>query len=863
MSNFTSFFRTSACLLALAGAFSSFAEEKELDIQISDVSYRDAFMTLTNTPYDLTYYWNFDTKVNFEAAGGADKAIDNAIVKIKQTADRYGYSDWLDFLQYQIYYEPQYENLGDWADMLYDEDYVVYAFGIDYDGNVTTSLVTKEFHTLAPATSDMTFDVTVPEIENKGSYYTATAMVNPSAEGNYTMKYFAKETLDEFDLTPGSYGEKSFLCDYVIRYLRQEAIYSGPGELSMTNLNEGKEYAVAVVGLDNNNLPATPLSVTYFKTSENGNNDDPGHEDEKGSIDISVSDVTYNDAYMQLIPTPDDLRFYWNFTTKTEFENNGGVDKIVESCIAKWEKDAATYQEPDWQSMLPYVLFEGAQYEDLGSWKDMLYDEDYVVYAFGMDMDGNLIVPVTTAEFHTLGVATSDNTFDVTVTSVEENGVYLTATAHIVPSNSDTYMARIYPKSTLDRFDITSGSFNEKKFSCEEMLYSLKDSEIKTGESDVTNERCVEDQEYAVVVMGLDANKMPSTGLTIAYFTAVVEKPELGTITLEVEDITPMNARIKITPSSNEYRYFYDITTPDIIEAKGGVENIPERLIIDWWKFLADIYQLDDWRECIEWQTTTGNIDSTVAELVEEGEISDIYWDRDYVLYAVGFNENGDVMTEPAVLYFSTPPVEEQSDMTFKFQIINSELDPAYPNTGNIKYYKVTIEVDPSNDDDNYLFKTSQTKYYDQYLEDDEPDWFDFITRQFLPYSMEVSGLAHFQCPGIQGTDYDGNDLNYYAITMGWNEGPTTDLFLFKYNPVQEAAKSILNSVANEGVKVMVENGKIYLLGDFENAVVYSTDGRVIAACRPGIKVAVPAGIYVVKYNDINGVAVTKKVLVK
>lgn len=867
MSNFSSFIRTSACVLALAGAFSLHAEENSLDIQVTDISDRDAKIEINTTPSNLTFYRKCLTKVDFEAAGGVDKVVDNFIAYCQGLANMYGDPSWKSELPYVLYSYPEEVSLSNWLDVLYDEDYVIYAFGMDMQGNVTVPVVTKEFHTTGtPVASDMTFDIKVSAAEFNGMFYSATATVTPSNSDKYIVDYYMKEVLDKYDFQT-AYGEKSFACLELLRYLKPESLRSGTYELEMDRLREDTEYGIVVMGVDENDLPSTPISIRYFKTTDSGDEPGPGDEpgdDVEGSFEITISDVTYNDAYMEIIPTPDTLRYYWNFTTKTELEKAGGVDNVIDNCIEQWNKMAqGDYYAPDWISMLPYVLFEGAQYENLGEWKDMLYDEDYVLYAFAMDLEGNLTAPVTTREFHTLGVTPSDNSFEVTATTIQNSGYYLTATAHIVPSNNDTYMGRIYPKTTLDRYDIAPGNFDEKKFACEQMLYQLKPSEILTGEGDVKNDRCVEGEEYAIVVMGLDANNMPSTTLDIVYFTAVVEKPELGTLTLEVEDITPMNAHIKITPSSNEFRYYYNITTPDIVEKFGGVENIPEKMIIDWWKFVADLYQLDDWRECIEFQTTSGPLDSMVAELVEEGEISEIYWDEDYVLYAAGFNDNGDVVTEPAVLYFTTPKVEDESDMTFKFRIVDSKLDSRYPNSGNMKYYEVTIEVDPSNDDDHYRFKNAQTKYYDQYLED-EPGWLkEYLTRQFLPGSMEVSGLAHFVCEGVQGLDYYGEQLEYYASTIGWNEGPTTDYYQFKYSPALEAEKIEATKAIADGIKLTIKNGKIYLTGNFNHAVIYSTDGRVMGACQPGKAVAVPAGIYIVEYVNANGVTATKKVLVR
>ncbi|MDE5877838.1 MAG: hypothetical protein K2H47_10140 [Muribaculaceae bacterium] len=585
----------------------------------------------------------------------------------------------------------------------------------------------------------------------------------------------------------------------------------------------------------------------------------------EGTVSLEVSDITSNDAVVSVSPSSDELLYYWNIMDRKEFEAKGGAEKVIENRIAVWERNASYYDNTTWQEMMMYELHTGPMTESIREYfyDTLMYDTQYVVYAFGMDPEGNVTAPVSTEEFTTLTPIASDNTFEVSILSIESGSYYMTATAHVQPSNNDRYMARCFSKSFVDDFDLTQGSDDEKRFIVDEMLYYVdQKTEVAEGPHDFIFDRVRQGEEYCVIVMGLDENMSPSTALKVFEFVAVEEnKPMEGTITLEVSDITPMNAHIQITPSNDEIYYYYDITTPDIIEMKGGVENIAEKLIIDWWKYLADVYGSQyTWKDFIEPQTNRGPLDFMAADMIEEGMLSDMYWNSEYVLYAVGFNLDGDVVTEPAVLYFSTPDCGK-SDLTFECSLVDMQLDPAYPNVTR-EYYKATVDIYPSNDEETYRVNYSEAKYFDQYfdvLPGEEPDMFDFITRNFLPRSVEFTGPVRLELPGLAATSFYDEELQYYVYAIGWNEGPTTEIELYPFNCSMTNVKKTLA----DNVKVKVVAGRVALEGEFDTAAVYSTDGSVVGTLRPGYSLETPAGVYVIRYTTYDGSTQSVKVVVK
>lgn len=581
----------------------------------------------------------------------------------------------------------------------------------------------------------------------------------------------------------------------------------------------------------------------------------------EGSLAIEVSDVSSMDAVVTITPTPDDISYYWNFADKETFLADGGAEKAIENRIAVWERLASYYDNTTWQEMMGYELQYGTQTNSIAAffYDTLMYSTEYVVYGFGMDPEGNVTAPVVTAEFTTTSPEASDNTFDITIKSLEKGSYYYTATAHVQPSNNDRYMVRFFTKDFVDKFNITPGSTEEKRFIAEEMLYRPSSEEIANGPHDFIYTRCQEREQYYVVAMGINDDNTPSTSLTLVEFTASPSVGNQGSIELEVSDITPMNARIRIVPSDDEMLYYYGITTPEVIENKGGVENLADTLIIDWWKYLAEIYGPSyKWQDFIPYQTTSGILDDTVANLVENGELEDLYWNKDWVLYAVGFDLDGNVITEPAVLEFSTPDCEK-SDLTFQFEFVGKELDPSYPNVTR-KYYIAEVDVYPSDDEATYRGKYMEYRYFDQYFDDPEPDMFDFITRQFLPYSVEFSGPIRMRIPGLAETDYFGDLIEWSVFALGWNEGPTTEVNYFKFNL---GDTTDVEAIEKSDLTFKTDNGSISILGAYDHAAVYGLDGKVAGVMRPGRSITVPSGLYIINYTTRDGVQHTRKVAVK
>ena len=327
----------------------------------------------------------------------------------------------------------------------------------------------------------------------------------------------------------------------------------------------------------------------------------------EASISIEVSDISSTDAYITVTPSSPDLQYYWNITEKVRFEQSGGAEGIVQNRIDNWKRDGEIY-ECSWQEMMGYELTSGEEASTAYDKYDYLIpDTQYVVYAFGMDETGEVTAPVAVSEFTTAGAIRSDNTFTLSLLSLEAtSAIRMTARARAVPSNDDTYIVRCINKSVVDKagFVPGDGSDNEKAFIASEMTSFLYDNEIVSGTQEFEFERLRKGEEYCLIAMGVDVNKAPSTALTVYSFLADDQPEEPSHLTIEVSEITAADALISITPATDDLRYYWNITSKKDFESSGGKDRTVQNRI-DVWKRDAEMYDTT-WQDIMNDSMNTG-----------------------------------------------------------------------------------------------------------------------------------------------------------------------------------------------------------------------------------------------------------------
>ena len=861
----TNFYRNlRACSLALTLGLSAsvFAQNVSpageapdaFTFEVSNVTTNNLDLTITPADNTIKYYWDLKPKETFDAEGGAEKVIDNHIAKWTAEANSYGDgTTWQEMMGYYLTDGVTREqSLGQYRTLFSGVDYVVYAFGMDPQGNPTTQVGTTSFTTIEVTPSENTFSIKLDEVYPDGYRMGAKASVTTANADTYTMRCVPKLYYDKYDHTPGSIGEKQFIANNITAYLDDASdLTSGDKQFSFSYLTEGETYYLCAVGLDQNLVPTTSVTALQFVCKEQTEPALPSD-----AFTFEVSNVTTNNLDLTITPADNTIKYYWDLKPKETFDAEGGAEKVIDNHIAKWTAEANSYGDgTTWQEMMGYYLTDGVTREQsLGQYRTLFSGVDYVVYAFGMDPQGNPTTQVGTTSFTTIEVTPSENTFSIKLDEVYPDGYRMGAKASVTTANADTYTMRCVPKLYYDKYDHTPGSIDQLNFITNNITAFVDASKLVSGDQQFTFTSLVEGDDYVLCAVGLDENLIPTTDVATLPFKC--EATNNYSIKLSVTDITPMNAKIKIEPSDPDLRYYFDVASPEVIKSHGGYENIPNGLCIDWWKWIADLYGGEvTWQEVMALQLVSGTIDSTASELVSEVGMSNLYWNGDWVLYAVGFDEKGNVIAGPATFEFSTPDTEK-SDLSFEFELVGAEKDEENSRPG-YETFIATIDVYPSRVGENFKASQATGRIFDSWISSGQEE--EYIKTQFLERSADFSDAVRLQCPGLEIQEYGGSIASYYILAMGWNEGPTTPIYKVEFDYDMLSGLSIKES---DSASVFGGDGYIRLTGKSDGAAVYSVAGQMIGAIRPESAISVPAGIYLVRYTA-NGKTLTKKVMVK
>lgn len=850
MSKFYTHLRSLCIVAAMIVSASMYAQTKTIGIEVKDISPTDATAVFTPSDNDFKYCWGLSTKYNFyEEVGGADAMAQSKIDLWKVAANAYGIS-LADVMANDLASGVIEKKLSDLYYIHEDTDYVLYAFGVSPEGELTTAVAVKEFSNKVSTITINVKDITPTD---------ATAVINPSANNlNY---YWGLTTKDDFTAKGGADGMVQFRINiwkntasyYGDGTTWQEAmswdLKNGPVEEALSErfdpLTPETDYVLYAFGMSPEGELTTPVAVKEFTNKTPAN-----------TISIELKDEEPVDATVLITPSDNEMTYYWGLSTLAKFEATGGAEKVVENRLNVWKNLAASWDDgTTWQEVMSWDLKSGVTDEKLSDRFDLYPGNDYIIYAFGIDAEGELTAPVTMMEYSTVAAVPSDNTFTLTLISVQPDlTARMSVKAKVVPSNTDKYTAVLVEKKYIERYDLTPGSADEVDFINNYMLYGLKDTRIYTGEQTVEYTGITADADVCLFVMGVDDNNAPSTGLTRLDFKT--ERFPNRFIELEVSDISPMNAHIKVTPSDPEMRYYIDIAPAYLVEEKGGEDCIAEKFIIDWWKYIASMYEDTDWTEFIEPQTRTGALDTTVAELVEEGTLSNQYWGEDWVLYAVGFSTTGEILTPTATSYYSAPS-PETSDLSFEFEFVSAVKDESQ---SKLQPYTATVNIFPSRTGEEFKVNYTRTSVFDSWVNNEKYGMNEYIKSQWMENAVSFTDAVQLKMPGLyRYADFEGTEQTYTLTVMGWNEGPTTKpaTYVVSY---KEGSGLTVNKAEN--VTVTGGENEITVSGRCGNVVVYNTAGQVAGVLRGAGKLQLPAGIYVVRY-DRDGKPATCKVVVR
>lgn len=508
-----------------------------IELEVSNIEWNNADIAVTPSE-DIEYVLGvMDAELFAEKyAENSEAIIADRIAEWESTAKMYedmGYDDpWQYYMQLEQREGERTYNIkdSDIANLSWGSDYVAYCFGIDDEGNVTSSVATAEFATVAPVASENDITISIDAMTKSSVEFTVTTTTNDPY-------YVTLETTDV--LAP--YADKS--DEELIRYLLpqynnqiEQRTFTGTKTITNSDLGKSvngfKSYKVVVWGFDNG-----PTTKVFY--SEEFKPTDPVID---LSVNITIDELSHDKVTYSVVPNSYSVTYFHSLFTAEEVGTDGGK-ALAESLIAE-EK---FYQRLSSGPVQNEVVVEP--------------EKQYYVVVFGYD--GN--TSTMTSEVFlsdiitTPAVPDAKPTIDVEVTNLAWNG----ADIYITPNGDFKYY---YECRTRAKFEERYGSVD-----------GIYDSVVASWQSEgssygydwltvmgwYTNDgyRVADigalrwSTEYVFFVFGVNADGSLATDVVVKEFTTLTPQQSSNEFTITINSMTRSSVNFTVTPTTNDQYY--------------------------------------------------------------------------------------------------------------------------------------------------------------------------------------------------------------------------------------------------------------------------------------------------------------------
>ena len=253
-----------------------------------------------------------------------------------------------------------------------------------------------------------------------------------------------------------------------------------------------------------------------------------------GNIELNVvgGSETWRDALVKIVPSSSDWAYVFGFMPKAEWTQKYAINPnlIIQDRIDGWLYDVECgidyLPELDtWQKYMHLCQNSGSQTISAAEYYNLRWAEEYVVYTFGMNDDGDTTANVVVEEFATTTPVASTNQFSIEIGELTASSVAFTVTT----TNNDPYFLTIQDKRYLERFgEGKAGSWEDMIF---DLTFSKTDLQLSnnifSGTQTLTNASISKNvdsfHEYQIVVWGFNNGPTTEVYLSDVFKPADVE----------------------------------------------------------------------------------------------------------------------------------------------------------------------------------------------------------------------------------------------------------------------------------------------------------------------------------------------------
>ena len=229
-------------------------------------------MSVTPTDANTTYVMGGMTKeVYAEYAENPASIFEKDKAAWEKSAEWYDGSTWVDIMKNEMVSGAQELDATDvyGAERLaWGTDYVLYFYGVNEEGTMTTAVQVVEFTTLSPVASDTTFEITIDAMTRSSVNFTVTPS---SADTQYYVTIQQNGVVEKYNAEDGYAGLASELIMAVGDAVLESRLFTGTQSLKHSDVgasvNGFKNYYIVVFGFENG--VTTPVYVSEkFKPAD-------------------------------------------------------------------------------------------------------------------------------------------------------------------------------------------------------------------------------------------------------------------------------------------------------------------------------------------------------------------------------------------------------------------------------------------------------------------------------------------------------------------------------------------------------------------------------------------------------------------
>lgn len=707
-------------------------------ISIEDVTWCDAALTITPDNLDKEFVCGIYTRAAYDEKFDTKDAIISARMAeweaMAQQNVEYGNDDtWQYYMQLEQHVGVSSIAASELLSLGWNTEYVVYCFGIDDDGTVTSTVTIAEFKTLSAAESENRFDISVDATTEQSIIFTVT----PSNDDPYFVALQPTTYTDCY----GPDAEQSYemmILDLVTAYpddlLKEKYIFSGEQQFTssqfLASVNHECEYKIIVCGFDNGPSTDVVLSEAIkpkaFELGLQLNSDNPSQT--SASFDVYASDDYHT----------------YHIGMYTSDEVGEDVDAFADALV-----EGEGFEQ---------TLRRGSQ---LVTFDDLEPNEVYLVLLFTYD--------ATIAQRGDLIVVPFSTDMDLAELSVEVAELTQTSATFNIESltGRGTYYCGLYPDIKTSEVDVlVSDILASDDFA----------KNLRTGSQSVTFDNLMPGADYTFIAFAYDVAWCEMG--TIHLIDITTEEPTVvePSFELSVSGITWRDAMLSIVASDASATYVCGIISKSTYhdECSSTPRNIVDMRLAEW-SARAEMSQVwstgEEWKEYMRQELMSG------SNTFEGSQLCQMRWSSDYVAYCFGMSYSGELTSEVFVEEYSTlsPMVSNNSFV----------VDVVATTETSVEFTVAVSNNDP------YFVSVQHKSYVDCYGPTMAESYEDMIYTLTCDSSDAMlndsiySGTQTLRVDGLSSGD------EYVVVVCGFENGPTTSvtlsgMFIAENIPVEE-----------------------------------------------------------------------------